>query len=32
MELSLREQTQANAEAFKKTGNLFGLETLARKE
>ena len=32
MELSLREQTQANAEAFKKTGNLFGLETLTRKE
>jgi N-methylhydantoinase B/acetone carboxylase alpha subunit len=32
MALSLREQTQANEEAFKKTGNLFGLERLARKE
>ncbi|MCS5635795.1 MAG: hydantoinase B/oxoprolinase family protein, partial [Myxococcota bacterium] len=32
MALSLREQTQANAEAFKKTGSLFGLERLARKE
>jgi acetone carboxylase alpha subunit len=32
MALSLREQTQANADAFKKTGSLFGLETLTRKE
>ncbi|MCP5044332.1 MAG: hypothetical protein GY944_25155 [bacterium] len=31
-ELSLIDQTKANEEAFKKTGCLFGLETLKRKE
>ncbi len=32
MGMTLKEQMAANAEAFKKTGSLFGLETLARKE
>ncbi len=32
MALSLQEQTKVNEEAFKKTGSLFGLERLARKE
>ena len=31
-ELSLIDQTKANEEAFKKTGSVFGLETLKRKE
>ena len=31
-ELSLIDQTKAYDEAFKKTGSLFGLETLHRKE
>jgi N-methylhydantoinase B/oxoprolinase/acetone carboxylase alpha subunit len=32
MGMTLKEQVAANAEAFTKTGSLFGLETLARKE
>jgi N-methylhydantoinase B/oxoprolinase/acetone carboxylase alpha subunit len=31
-DLSLQDQLKANEEAFKKTGHLFGLESLARKE